>query len=244
MVLPRWQLVCGLVAQLHRIFSAPSLLQRVPGRTSLLLPRASRTLATPIGATALWDQWDASPPTSEIVGAPSVFSPLQLLQLVTILRCALRKAYRASRDFLAEFKGEGKELGKTWVERYRETGKGQRKKTNGIHPTGGPLQLFSRDCAYGYTTGRSCIAAEVSVNRSTLAFWLRTNWRALWRRHVELRAHTSTEQWPSTDDSDSAFDLPGRRSAPVEMAAGMRFPTGNGNLMGMGIKLQIGNEKK
>ena len=229
MVLPRWQLVCGLVAQLHGIFFGSLLASEgawahfaasAPGVENPSYARRRNRPMGPVGRI---------PFNFGDRGAPSVFSPLQLLQLVTILRCALRKAYRASRDFLAEFKGEGKELGKTWVERYRETGKGRRKKTNGIHPTAGHLQLFSRDCAYGYTTGRSCIAAEVSVNRSTLAFWLRTNWRALWRRHVELRTHTSTEHWRSTDDSDSAFDLSGRRFAPVEMAAGMRFP------MGMGI---------
>ena len=53
-----------------------------------------------IGATALWDPWDASPPTLVIM--PSVFRPIQLLQLVVVFAVHCGKL----KDLLAEFKGE------------------------------------------------------------------------------------------------------------------------------------------
>jgi len=69
-----------------------------------------------MGATALCDPWDAYPPTLEITGTgPSVFGPLQLLQLAVIFRCKLWKDFP---DIPAEIKGRRKEeyAGREWVE--------------------------------------------------------------------------------------------------------------------------------
>jgi len=61
-----------------------------------------------MGATTLWDPWDASRPALEITGTPSVFGRLQLLQLAVVFRSALWEAGSASTDLSAGFKVEGK----------------------------------------------------------------------------------------------------------------------------------------
>ena len=49
------------------------------------------------------------------------FSPLQLLQLAAVFRCALWEAYNASTDPLSQFKGRKKEENeREWVETWVE----------------------------------------------------------------------------------------------------------------------------
>ena len=75
---------------------------------NLRLPLTFDFSVTVIGATDLRDPWDASPPTLKIMGDRMYLVFSDFLQLVAIFRCALREAYSASIDLLAEFKGEGK----------------------------------------------------------------------------------------------------------------------------------------
>ena len=69
-------------------------------------PRAQHARGANIGATALWDQWVASPPTMEIVGTECIWSPP-----IFATGCRFRRSLweaQCSTDLLAEFKGEGK----------------------------------------------------------------------------------------------------------------------------------------
>ena len=64
-----------------------------------------------IRAIALWDPWRSR--------GPSVFGPLQLVQLAAIFRWALLEADSASPDLLAEFTGRRREEYREgeWLER-------------------------------------------------------------------------------------------------------------------------------
>jgi len=67
----------------------------------------------------IWDQWDASPRTSEIKRhRTTVFGPLQLLQVAVIIRYTLWEACSASPDLLAKFKGRRKEEYEREWEKY------------------------------------------------------------------------------------------------------------------------------
>jgi len=61
-------------------------------------------------------------------------------------------------------------MGQTRVKQQGETEKEQRKKRKGIgiHPTRGPLQLFSRGCAYARTTDDAAI--QQASNRRNVVF--------------------------------------------------------------------------
>jgi len=76
-----------------------------------------------------------------------LFGPLQLLQLAVVFRWALREAYCASRDLLDKFKGRmKKEQGAMGGD--REGTKEEKEGGSSYTPREGPLQLFSRGCAY------------------------------------------------------------------------------------------------
>jgi len=56
-----------------------------------------------IGATALWDSWDASPPTLEIMGTKCIWSPPTFVTIFAIFSQALWEA---------KFKGEMGKVGR------------------------------------------------------------------------------------------------------------------------------------
>jgi len=93
---------CGGVFNIHLTANLPSnlpmkkkFLNRLRFDRIMVMSLWPRFLAHPVGirATTLWDPWDASPPTLEIVGTKCIFGPLQLLQPAVIFRWALREAY-------------------------------------------------------------------------------------------------------------------------------------------------------
>jgi len=88
-------------------------------RQTTMTTNARLVGAFSMGATALWDPWDASPPTLEIVG-PSVFGPVQLIATVFFFARQLGQLRNSPPNLLAVFKGRrrgvGKGVGETGVE--------------------------------------------------------------------------------------------------------------------------------
>ena len=118
-------------------------------------------LAHPVGirATTLWDPWDASPPTLEIVGTKCIFGPLQLLQPAVIFRWALREAYIVlPQTSLLNLRGRKDKWGREWV-KHRCSYNGRRGRGGGGKGTGSasvPRDVL-RQCCITVMTHCLCV---------------------------------------------------------------------------------------